>query len=567
MASILQWFDENPGRYWCVVCGVVAVVLFVLLRPLLRPNWQETRRTDWGWGGVILVVLIAGRWPTWFVTRQLNPDESQLIAGAMTLRSDPVFWRSVDGGTAGPIDFFALWPAGWIHGADDYFAARLTALVLIALGLVFAHQTLAIVFGRMVARVTSFSAVCFESLTLHDELLHYSTELVPVCLLAAAMFLMVRRFVISAGWQGNVIGGLVLGAMPLAKLQATPLAVLVGAGWVIGELWGGNGSAVDRRRKCFALVAGGAAPVLASALLLTAAHQWRHAVIPYLLYNAGYVDAANLNIGEVLIRLWVNATHPESLLAWWLAGTLVWVLCTFALPRAATRLPRVAATVAGALCAASLICILVPRRPFLHYWQLLVVPWTLLVGTCTGWVTLELERRRPSLRSGVLCVALVFSAGGMLYVRAGRPHPYVGRLTMYQKFPRGMVAQELGKYAHTGETLGVWGWTANSYYVEAGLRQATRNAHSLASVVDSPYYDYFRHRYLADLQRSAPPVFVDAMAPNEVATNFVLRNGLLRHEIIFPELAEYIRAHYVRVTEIQGVQVYVRKDRLTATLR
>jgi hypothetical protein len=562
---MLNWFAENPARYWWLVCFAIIWTLFIMLRPLLRPDWRDVKSTDWRWGLIILGMLIVGRWPTWFVTRQLNPDESQLIAGALTLRYDPVFWRSVDGGTAGPFDFYALWPVGWLHGADDYFSARVTALVLIAAALIFAHQSVALVFGRMVARVTGFAAVCFESLTLHDELLHYSTELVPMCLLAAAVYLAARRFVANAPWHWNFWGGLVVGAIPLAKLQATPLAALLGLGWVIGELTRGNRSPVDRRKGLGAFCAGGGVIPLAGALLLTATGEWQNAVIPYILYNVGYVDAANLGWHDVFARLWTNASPHESLLAVWLGGGVIWTAGTLLLPRTKERMPRVVASAAAGLCLASLICILVPRRPFLHYWQLMVVPWTLVLGALTGLVILELEKRRPAMRSGVLCAALVFTAGGLLWARTGQVHPYAGRMTLYQKYPRGRVAQELRKYAQSGEALGVWGWTTNPFYVEAGLRQATRNAHSMASVLDSPYYDYFRQRYLADLERSAPPVFIDAMTPDKTTDNFVFHHGLLRHEIIFPELADYVRAHYTQIGEMQSVRIYVRNDRLIAT--
>jgi hypothetical protein len=562
---MLNWFAENPARYWWLVCFAIIWTLFIMLRPLRRPDWRDVKSTDWRWGLIILGMLIVGRWPTWFVTRQLNPDESQLIAGALTLRYDPVFWRSVDGGTAGPFDFYALWPVGWLHGADDYFSARVTALVLIAAALIFAHQSVALVFGRMVARVTGFAAVCFESLTLHDELLHYSTELVPMCLLAAAVYLAARRFVANAPWHWNFWGGLVVGAIPLAKLQATPLAALLGLGWVIGELTRGNRSPVDRRKGLGAFCAGGGVIPLAGALLLTATGEWQNAVIPYILYNVGYVDAANLGWHDVFARLWTNASPHESLLAVWLGGGVIWTAGTLLLPRTKERMPRVVASAAAGLCLASLICILVPRRPFLHYWQLMVVPWTLVLGALTGLAILELEKRRPAMRSGVLCAALVFTAGGLLWARTGQVHPYVGRMTLYQKYPRGRVAQELRKYAQSGEALGVWGWTTNPFYVEAGLRQATRNAHSMASVLDSPYYDYFRQRYLADLERSAPPVFIDAMTPDKTTDNFVFHHGLLRHEIIFPELADYVRAHYTQIGEVQSVRIYVRNDRLIAT--
>jgi hypothetical protein len=52
----------------------------------------------------MLVTLFTFRRPIIFDNRQyVDPDESQLIAGAMTLQHDPTFWRSVDGSTLGPV--------------------------------------------------------------------------------------------------------------------------------------------------------------------------------------------------------------------------------------------------------------------------------------------------------------------------------------------------------------------------------------------------------------------------------------------------------------------------------
>ncbi len=564
---MLRWFDENPDRYWWLVCVVIAAALFAILRPLRRSTWRNERGTDWRWSLVIAGVLLAGRWPTWLVTRQLNPDESQLIAGALTLRADPVFWRSVDGATAGPLDFYALWPAGWLLGADDFRSARVTAWGLLALALIFAHQTTAIVFGRIVARVTGFSALCLEALTLNPDFLHYSTELVPICLLAAAMFLLCRRFFADASWRWNALGGLILGAVPLAKLQAAPIAVLLAAGWAAGELWFGSCRRDERPKALLALGAGGGATFLAFALMLTWTGQWRNAVIPYILYNLGYAQAGYFSWPAIFARLWIDSSAHESLLPWWLAGATLASLCLLAFPRTHDRGGRAATAIVVVFLGASLGCILLPHRPYLHYWQFLVVPGVLVLGALTGSVAQEFANRRPALCTGVFCAVLALSAGGLLYVRAGDTQPDVGRLALYQTHPRSRVALELLKYARPGETLGIWGWTTNQYYVETGLRQATRNAHSLSMILASPYYDFFRQRYLADLKHSAAPVFIDAMNPDPTSSDYVFHHGLLRHEVIFPELARYISAHYEQIGELQGVQIFVRNDRLAVTAR
>lgn len=80
---MLEWFDDNPERYWWLVCLTTFGALFAMVRPLLRSEWRDSKRTDWRWGLVIAAMLLAGRWPSWFVTRQLDPDENQFIAGGI----------------------------------------------------------------------------------------------------------------------------------------------------------------------------------------------------------------------------------------------------------------------------------------------------------------------------------------------------------------------------------------------------------------------------------------------------------------------------------------------------
>jgi hypothetical protein len=557
---MLQWFDDNPSWYWWLVCAALIASFAVMLRPLVRADWKDVNRTDWRWGWVILGLLVVGRWPTWFVTREFNTDESQLIAGVITLRHDPMFWRSVDGVTAGPLDFYALMPAGWIHGADDYFSVRLTALLLVAAALVFAHQAVALAFGRQVARTTGFAVVCFESLTLHVDILHYSTELVPVTLLAAAVFLCVRRFLEEADWRWNAVGGLMLGAVPLAKLQAVPIAGLLGLGWVAGELWLWRQRSLDWKRRLAALCAGAAAPILACALALFLTGQWQHALIPYFLHNISYVEAAQWHFKEVVATIADSSFPDDGLLLCWLAGAGSWLLLTLPLSRATDRSSRLLAAGAVGLCLTSLVCIFVPGRPFPHYLQLLVVPLILVLGATTGLVVNALENHRSIYRRGLLGAAVLCTTGGLLFVRGTYKHPYVGILTMYQAHPQGTIARELRKYAQPGEALGVWGYL-NSAYAEAGLRQATRDTHSASAIVDNPQRPYFRRRYLADLERSAPPVFVDAVGPRNIAFE---NRALIAHETNFPELGAYIRAHYTQVADEKGCRVYVRNDRLPA---
>ncbi len=85
----------------------------ILLVGLVAWTLRDALRRDaaplagWKWWLVAALTMLAFRWPVVWTPHQLNPDESQLIAGAITLRHDPVFWRSVDGSTAGPFGFLS----------------------------------------------------------------------------------------------------------------------------------------------------------------------------------------------------------------------------------------------------------------------------------------------------------------------------------------------------------------------------------------------------------------------------------------------------------------------------
>jgi hypothetical protein len=380
---------------------------------------------------------------------------------------------------------------------------------------------------------------------------------VPISLLAPAIFLCARRFLSNSDWRGNLAGGLLLGAMPLAKLQATPLAALFGLGWVIGELWRWRQRAPDWRQRLTALCAGAAVPVLGCAVALTVTGQWRHAVIPYLLHNFSYVAAAQGHFNNVVATISASTLTDEGLLLVWLAGAGSWLLVTLPLARATERPSRIVAVAAVGLCFTSVFCILVPARPFVHYLQLLVVPLTLVLGATTGQVVLAVGDRQSASRRALLGAALLCTFGGLVYIRGTFTHPYVGILAMYQTHPQGSVARELRKYARPGEALGVWGYLNNAY-AEAGLRQATRDAHSQSEILASPQREYFRQRYLEDLRRSAPPVFVDAVGPGNIG----FQDRRLGHEANFPELGAYIRAQYTQVAEVRGCRIYVRNDRL-----
>lgn len=548
--SLLVWFDQHPLVYLAAVSSLLGLTVAVTVRPLLQGKPDDVRRHDWRWSLPILAILFGGRWPALIFPRELNVDESQLLAGAHTLAHDPVFWRSVSGGTAGPLDFFALWPAGWGCGWDTFLTARLTALLLVGASLILAHQCLALLTGRTVARVAVLAGLGLEALTNAGDLLHYSSELVPMVLLAGAAYTAVRRWTGPDNpiWCG--VGGLLLGAVPFGKLQPAPLALAIGLTWLWFELR--TPSAIRQRVY---LVAGALVPAAWFAGQLTFTGEWTGFVQSYVLFNLQYAGEGRASLGQAMEAMLGNALHWDSLLPVVLLGVVLWMAVLVRVRPCADRALRILTWAAVAGCTVAVACIVAPKRPYLHYWQLLIIPGQLLLGALLARSLSSLipasRRREQLLAAG----AAVLFTGLLLVHRVRYPNLFVGDLAYFQGQSRSDLARRVTAHAHAGEAIAIWG-RADTLYVETGLRQGTRASHTGPLIEAGPLRDYFRARYLDDMVARKPATFVDAVG----AASAQYRTADFAHERIFPELAQVVAADYVLVEEFQGARIYRRRD-------
>ncbi len=536
--------------------GWALLLLAVVWSMRINRLEQDSSFNRWGWWGLLAGVLVAFRWPLIGLPHELYPDESQLLAGALTLRHDPMFWRSVDGGTAGPLDYYALLPAAFFPGTSSYAVTRLIATLVIWGMLVAAGETIALVANRTVARVAVLPALAFEALTTSPELVHYSTELVPGLLLAMAVLAFVRQS-IQHSRRNLWTAALLLGAIPFAKLQAAPIAAALGLLLVIHEIVSG------RSRNAGLLFGIALLPTLLFTALVTVTGQAEHMLIPYFLQNTLYAQTGRLPLSQVVLQLWEQSV-TNGYHALWLAGSAVFCVGTALFARnIPSRLRRYGLAAAG-LLAVTILCILSPGRPYHHYLNLLNLPVTLLLGVA---LTLALQSRPTRPNSGPilpLSLFLICTLLPLLALRASpRPDPYEYYNTTVSA--RGPAHLELVAAIHglssPGESLGLWGWRS-SLYVETGLYQATRLAHTESLLVGGPWQKFYLHRYYDDLVAAAPSVFVDAVGPG----NFRFDNRAMGHEI-YPLLRDWLRTHYRYVGEWDGVRVFARLDLVPAARR
>ena len=124
-------FDSSPFAYWAVIYFFCWLLTWAVLTNKFRSPWLFL--------GASFLLLFLLRLSSIVYNQEINPDESQMIAQALTLRYDPVFWRSVDGTTGGPLNTYLLTLVGLFGLPYDYITAHLVACALVMLKIGRAH--------------------------------------------------------------------------------------------------------------------------------------------------------------------------------------------------------------------------------------------------------------------------------------------------------------------------------------------------------------------------------------------------------------------------------------------
>lgn len=540
MRTVFEWLDGHPHTYWTIACLATLALLGWIgggFRALARE--RAARGGEWIFAGLLLAFLAAWRWPYLFCASEYNPDESQFIAGAMALTRDPVFWRSVDGVTSGPLDFYALLPLHWLGVPLDYFGARVTALVLTWLTLLLVYRILRAAAAPAVAQLGTLGGAVFFAAASAPDFVHYSSELTPIALLALAILLMERRPLLAA---------FVAGWLPWAKLQAAPFSVAV-VGWLLWESWRAQPALARVWQRAATLIAVAAAPTLVVLALVAAFGQWEHFFRRFILQNIAYVGGGLP--AETVMRDMLRFARESGHFFPWLAATALFLVLGGLLHlRRRIEPPARLVWFAALLVLTAGLCIATPARSSLHYLFFLVLPLTLWSGVllCNVWAL-------PPVRRGLVVLALL-CALTPLAVRVTQPAPHMlGQLADHWRRPYTPIGQVLRHWQPQGARLALWGWMSFAY-VEGGLPQATSDTVSQWCILPVVQRDYYQAAFLSDMKRNQPEVFLDAVGPG---APFFDNRVTQAHEID-PALTAYLQEHYSLVVDLQMARIYVRND-------
>jgi hypothetical protein len=534
---------------------------------------------------LVFSAMLALRWVTVVFPAERNVDESQMVAQGMRFVSHPVPWRDVDSTTSGPLNSLLLSvpfscgaPPTWETARLVLFAANCAVVLLI-------YFSVRCVLTRPEAQFALLPLVLFYGFTSSWDYTHYSSETLSSVLLAAGLYLLAQQWRSGTSSKAPMfLLGVLLGAVPFAKLQAAPLAAFLGAtvlGLIIVEHRKNGKAAGGVSGEIITLMAGA---VLVPALILgtvaaTGAFDdfWKsyilatrkdaateHALSSQTLQALPSPVRRLLYIGYILLS-------PLNLGLYFLSGlgvlAVLWGICR------AKKIPfpaevRGPLIVMGGYACLVIVCIFTAGKPFAHYGILMLMPLAGLTGLVffAGKSVLGLDGNGLFGKRWLVVFAIVLIV----------PQLGLGPFRIYQRVTArdgdpDWWAPSVYKYARPvvrpGDTLSIWGWMPQ-LYVQMGLPPATRDAVSHYAV-SSFYQDYYRQRYLDDLKRAKPAIFIDVVGDGGFPA-YSKWTAAQKHEC-FPELAKFIGDNYSLFTSVQlrptkevgSIRVYVLKERLS----
>jgi hypothetical protein len=531
-------FDSSPTVYWFVGYLLAGIVV-------LTSYYKSISTKVYLIAGLLLLVMM--RLPVIVFNRELNVDESQMLSHAITLIQDPVYWRSVDGTTIGPLDNYLLVIPKLLGFQINYTSGRVMGLFCAAGAWLFLFFSIRNWFGSQVARRISVVSLIFLAFIQDVDFVHYSSEQFPVLLLAICLWLLSGLDLKDEPPKTRLYFlGFTAGAVPFAKLQAVPLvAVMVICAFWFCYRWLRTARTY---RPTLALVLGGLT-VPAFFLLFTLYFGVFIDLIDfYLLGNAIYAGGGGLT--DIPSQFFSIIKLSPDFQAFVLVLVIPMLLGLVGIAR--LDLPRkrdisLPFTVL-VLAFASIYAVTKSGNDFVHYLNFCIIPCTLLAAC---------GLQKVEKWALVFPVALLLWFGGNDVYHFVKEHKLnsfdsVGARDLWES----PVVKEIKKRSKKDDYMVVWGWQC-VYYVEAQLAQGTAENHSERSIFDLPMRARYRSRYLSDMERTKPAFVIDAVGKNSLWVQNKKTQGIES----YPELYQYVRSHYTFAGDFDDTRLYIRNDR------
>lgn len=532
-------FDSSPTVYWFIGYLLAGIVIFFANQKSISTKVYLT-------GALLLLVMM--RLPVIVFNRELNPDESQILSHAITLAQDPVYWRSVDGTTIGPLDNYLLVVPKLLGFQINYTSGRFMGLLCVAGAWILTFAAIRNWFGSGLARRISLVPLIFLAFVQDVDFVHNSSEQLPVFLLALTLWLLSGLDLKSVPRVTRLYFlGFIAGAIPFAKLQAVPLvAVMVICAFWFCYRWLRTGQGYT---PTLMLILGGLTVPALFLLFTLRFGVFTDLIDFYLLGNMIYAGGSGwMDIPSKFFSIVKLAPDFQVFILVLLVPMLLGLIriARLDLPeRKGISLPFTILV----LVFASIYAVTKSGNDFVHYLNLCIIPPTLLAAYGL-----------PKIEKWAFAfpVALLLWFGGndaYHFVNEHRLNNFdsVGARVLWES----PVVKEIKKRSQKDDYMVVWGWQC-VYYVEAQLAHGTAENHSERSIFDQPMRARYRSRYLSDMERTKPVFVVDAVGKNSLWVQDKKTQGIQS----YPELYRYLQSHYTYTGEFDDTRLYIRNDRV-----
>ena len=574
LLQLLRYLDTHPHLYhstcWLAYCGFAAYLVLFCSDRLQRHRWLAS---DVFFAAILGIVLLIFRWPGLFYNGELNPDESFEIVAARRLLQHPVFGTGVDGGTAGPLNFYLLCILPLVGLKIDYLSARLVGLVIVWMAVFVQYRTVSLFADRRVARLSIAPLATFFAFSTFWDFVHLSTEHLSLLLFSLGAFLLASA--VSRPDRDpklEVFGlGLVAGMLPMAKLQSILLSIallICAVVWILRK--SRQNSLISPKALLTGLVLGAMCVPVGFVLFTTLTGGFAEFFRTFILMNMFYsTEIKEIPSLALLMNFVVFGSQGPGFLAFLLGG-LGFAAYSFGVAPAGRKTTLLFGTTLF-WCVVALVTAILPGRPSGHYLLYVVIAIGLLVAVAfaTIWTLGDDGESPPQrhIRNQVLLFFGLACLAPQIASRIYHPNPLRGAMTGTQKlapgpFPmnpeqnRHPVTQAIASLVRKGDSIAVWGFMPR-FYVESNTKLGIRYAVSDWQILDNPLRDHFRAEYLSDFKTGNVVFFVDAVAPGSI--RFTNR-GTQGYEI-FPKLAEYISKEYTFYGDANGIRLYLHNDR------
>jgi hypothetical protein len=556
------------GMYF-LPCAYAVIVTLILV--VDRARWR-TSGTQGDWPAIIAFLAASSAYIV--ISRErilrfdlpLNPDEAQMAANAMRSRFGWLNWGMIDPVTSGPLNSAILaWP--YLLGGDiTLYATRLAGLFCVCGTVAFLLLTIRNLSDIRTAVIAMVPCVLLFGSTKSHDFVHYSSEHLPMFLLSLAIYLFARAF--DRARLGPLLGSAtVLGLVPLAKLQAAPIAAVVGIFVLARAAVAGSRTAAAKRVALVIVAALLPATVYLGPLALSGELEdlinssiiqpqfrgppaWGHH-IPKMVLGSGVVTGLVIVVAAGLVA----------------AATLILLARRRGSDVTASFSPllRWSGILAFALFPTAYAVIAFTGREFAHY-LLLAIPVLVLIGG----VALSSIAQFPFARRwhGVLSLTALFAVAlavmlpaafgewswGKFWVETADKAFLEGRML---EAPRGLAWLRPG----ANDSIVCWGWRPECY-LDTAMRPATRDTTNENQYYDTPLRGYFRARFMRDFNSTNPDFVLDTAAPGSFTLNNPETDGLT----VFPPFAEAVARDFALASRVDPPgrcpRLYVRRARL-----